>query len=435
MTETRSQFARLVVSVVLIVVILAAGAGVGYWLDSLRREPPRKEDAALAPFVDSVVVVARDVVERLVGYGSVLPDRAATLSAEVPAQVVELVGGIEAGSTVEEDQALIRLDDRPYRRELERAEALADADQAQLDEITVEQASLEDLIRIAETELRIATDEKARVSRLFEEQNAERREYDLVNLAYQQARRVLKNYRKEREVLGPRRRRVEASRRANEAGIATARLNVERCTIKAPFAGTIDRLLVEAGDLAAGGTPLLTLIDPAHVEIPIQLPASARGRVRVGAPCRIESEGARDESWQGEVARIAPLAQQQTRTFAVYLDVDNTRQVRPLLPGTFVRAVVDGPTHLGGLVIPRGAIRRGHVFIVEDDVARRRAIEIERFLHDGALVRGQLTTGDRVILSHLDQLADGSLVRVRPVPSHAKTVSLMPADGVREASP
>jgi membrane fusion protein (multidrug efflux system) len=273
------------------------------------------------------------------------------------------------------------------------------------------------------------------VSRLFEEQNAERREYDLVNLAYQQARRVLKNYRKEREVLGPRRRRVEASRRANEAGIATARLNVERCTIKAPFAGTIDRLLVEAGDLAAGGTPLLTLIDPAHVEIPIQLPASARGRVRVGAPCRIESEGARDESWQGEVARIAPLAQQQTRTFAVYLDVDNTRQVRPLLPGTFVRAVVDGPTHLGGLVIPRGAIRRGHVFIVEDDVARRRAIEIERFLHDGALVRGQLTTGDRVILSHLDQLADGSLVRVRPVPSHAKTVSLMPADGVREASP
>ncbi|UCF34299.1 MAG: efflux RND transporter periplasmic adaptor subunit [Phycisphaerales bacterium] len=435
MAEQSSKIARLIVSALLIIVLLVGGGSVAYVLIKTKPEPPRSETRILPPLVDSLVVEADSVTERFVGYGTALPDRSATLSAEVPARIVEVVNDIEAGSAIAEDQVLIRLDDRQYQQELERALALAEADDAQLREIGVEKTKLRQLIQIAKTELEIASDEKKRVTRLFEEGHAEKREFDLVRLAYQRARRTVQDLEKDYDKLEPQADRVAASKKANEAQAATARLNVERCTIKAPFAGTIDQLMVDVGDHATIGIPLLTLVDSSHIEIPIQLPASAYDRVRRGAPSRIAAESMPNRSWSGEVARIAPLAQQQTRTFAVYIDVDNTKQERPLLPGMFVRALVSGPTHPQALVIPRGAIRRGHIFVVEGDVARRRAVTIERFLLDQALVGGEIQSGDRVILSHMDQLADGMKVRVRPGDAQPQTASLPPAGAEEESSP
>jgi membrane fusion protein (multidrug efflux system) len=427
--------ARLIISALLIFVLLTGGGAVAYILIKIRPEPPRSETRILPPLVESLVVKADNVTERFVGYGTALPDRSATLSAEVSARIVEVAGDIEAGSAITEDQVLIRLDDRQYQQELERALALAEAEEAQLREIEVERTRLRKLIQIANTELDIASDEKKRVTRLFEEGHAEKREFDLVRLAYQRARRTVEDLEKDYEKLEPRADGAAASKKANEAQAAMARLNVDRCTIKAPFAGTIDQLMVDVGDHATIGTPLLTLVDSTFVEIPIQLPASAYDRVRRGATTRIAAESMPDRSWSGEVARIAPLAQQQTRTFAVYIDVDNCQQERPLLPGTFVRALIDGPTHSRALVLPREAIRRGHVFVVEGDLARRRAVTIERFLLDQALVGGEIQSGDRVILSHMDQLADGSRVRVRPGDAHPQTASLLPAGAEEESSP
>jgi multidrug resistance efflux pump len=359
-----------------------------------------------------VVVEPEDVAERFVGYGTAQPDRVANLAAEVAATVVELVGDIEAGSAVRREQLLIRLDDREYRYALARAEALAASDQAAIDELDTEAQSLAGLIRTAEQELRVASEEKARVSGLFETGHAAKKEYDFANLAYQQARRVLQGFQMEASKLGPRRARAVASKRSRLAEAELAVLNVERCDIRAPFAGTIESLLIEVGDRAAPGVVLVRLLDPAHVEIPIQLPAGVYDRLEVGARCRVMSESMPGSGWDGQVARIAPSVDSQSRTFAVYVDVDNAVQEHSLVPGTFVRAEVHGPTHLGRLLVPRGAIVAGHVLVARQGIAFERAVTVERLIEDRALVAGGLRPYDRVILSHLDRLSDGSPVRI-----------------------
>lgn len=415
-------------SIVAIAVLLGVGAGLGYVLLAIRVDPPRREFAALPPLVESMVVRADDVVEHFVGYGTARAFRSANIAAEVAATVVERVNDIRAGSAVARGQVLIRLDDRQYRHVLHRAEALADAEQASLDELTVEARSLKQLVKTAEQELRVARDEKVRVSRLFERNLAAKKEFDFASLAYQQARRVLLGYEREYAKTDPRRARVAASKRGYDAEAALAQLNIERCEITAPFGGVIHSLMVDVGDRVAPGSIALTLLDPSRVEIAIQLPASIHDRVRVGTTCRVESESQIETVWHGTVARKAPAADERTRTFAVYVIVDNTQYADPppipssrgdhrgvaggLLPGAFVRAAVRGPVHRGGILVPRGACREGRVFVVEDGVARERSVTIERFIEDRALVRGDLHNGDRVILSHLEKLADGSPVRI-----------------------
>ena len=404
---------RLFRSIILIVIALCGGGGIAGLLYVTREEPPRRERAAPPPLVESLVVRAEQVTERYAGYGTARPDRTARLASEVASTVIELVNNIEAGSIVIDGQSLIRLDDREYRYALQRASALAASDQASADEVVAEAQILEKLIATADEELRVARDERDRLSGLFERGLAAKKEFDFAIMAYQQTRRVLQGYQMQLAKMAPRQARFAASKMSREAEVRLAELNIERCEITAPFGGTIETLSVEIGDRVAPGSVVLTLIDPAHVEIPVRLPASVHDRISLGAPCRIDCESMPGIAWEGQVARIAASVDEQTRTFPVYLDVDNANQARPLVPGTFVRAEVQGPIHQNRILVPRVAIREGRVLVAEDGVVCPRPVRVERLIGDRALIEGDVQSGERVILSHLDTLASGTPIRVR----------------------
>lgn len=440
---------RAVVSLVLGGIVVLVGGGVGYFLYTLKEEPPRKELATTYPLVESIVLRAAPITERIEGYGSVRPDRQATLSAEVAAVVVNVVGGLEEGQPVRAGDILLRLDNRQYQQDLQRAQAQSNAEQARIEQLAVERDSLQELIATAREEVRIAEDEADRVSTLYESNDAQKREYDLALLTLQQTRRILQNYLKDLGLIKPRVEEAQAAIAGFDAAAEVARLNVERCVIQAPFDGVIRQLMVDIGDRATMGSPLLVLTDPSRVEIPIQLPASSHDSIAVGASCWIFSESDAQHSWVGQVSRIAPMADTATRTFAAYLDVDNTRQAVPLLPGRFIRAMVEGRRFDHALVVPRGAIRHGVVLVANPRepgataqhentpagdageagadadaryIASRRPVKIEGFHFDGARVTGDLKDGDIVILSHLDRLSDGAPIRVQPQEWHAGDV-------------
>ncbi len=424
---------RVIASVVFSVVLLGVGAAITSWLISMRSDPPRREFAVLPPLVDTAVIRGEGYVEQFVGYATARADRAADLAAEVAGTIVQRGDDIEAGAAVDKGQILIALDNRQYQTSLDRALALAAGEQARIDELELERANLKTLLATAEAELRVAADERGRVSDLFERDLAHKKEYDFAKLAYQQARRVVQAYQKDIALIDPRITYTKASKRAREADAALARLDIERCTIKAPFAGTIQDVHVDLGDRVGPGSPVVSIIDSSRVEIPIQLPGAARGRVAVGSRCTIDLERSTGPSWVGAVARIAPAADASTRTFAVYVEVDNANRRVPLVPGTFVRALVDGRHHEDALLIPRGAIRDHHVMVVTQGVARKRRIVVEGVQFDRARISGDVSEGDVIVLSHLDVLVDGSPVRANPVePGDAPSVKAASAGGPAE---
>ncbi len=445
---------KLLRSLLLIVILVGGGGGLAGLLHATRKDLPRRESASPPVMVETSEIELEDIVEWFVGYGSGRPDRAAELAAEVSATVIDTVNDLEEGAAVEKGQPLVRLDDREYRYTLERIEALMASDQAVIGELDTEATSLAGLVNTAEQELRVTREEKTRVTTLFEIGHAAKKEYDFASLAYQQARRILQGYEKEMAKLVPRRARAVASKQSREAETRLVRLNVQRCELVAPFSGTIESLLVDVGDHVGPGSLVARLVDPSRVEIPIRLPSGVYDRVHVGASCRVTSESMPGSYWHGQVARIAPSVDQASRTFAAYVDVDNTKQVHPLVPGTFVRAAVCGPTYARRLVVPRGAIRQSKVLVAEpclvwrggiggwgglvlvEEVARRRAVDVERMIADRAIVTGDIDAGDRVILSHLDRLSDGTPIRTRAgqAPSQGPASRLPGALDGRDAS-
>ncbi|MFQ5495434.1 MAG: efflux RND transporter periplasmic adaptor subunit, partial [Phycisphaerae bacterium] len=273
MLETSGRPANVLRSVLLSVGVLAVGAGVGGTLLALRVEPARRDNPALPPLVDTLTVATEDVVEHFIGYGTVRSARTAKVAAEVAANVTARGEGVREGSVVHEGQALVHLDDQAYRHALERARAQAAAEAAALEELEAEVGSLQDLIETAQRELRVAANERDRVTALFEGDLAAKKELDEARLAYDRANRVLQGFLRQTALLAPRRKRLEASKRALEAEAALAELNTERCRIVAPFDGRIERLDVDEGDRVSPGWVVAVLIDPDRVEIPLRLPA------------------------------------------------------------------------------------------------------------------------------------------------------------------
>lgn len=399
----------IVLSVLLIVVVAALSLGGRALLVALREEPEVVEPPRAVMRAEAQRLAPTTVVARVEGFGTARADRLARLSAQVSGQVIALADGLREGAEFEADALLVRIDARDYRAQVARAESQLAAERALRARVDVEDENLAAMIATAESEWDVAQREYGRIRDLLEEGTSSERELDAARVTLQRAKRSLQELQRQRATIPQQRAQLDANIQQRQAELELARLNLERCEIRAPFAGRIEKLAVEVGEQVAPGQMLLTLLDPSLIEVPIELPISQRSRVSVGAPVSLYLESQPAFQWKGTVERIAPSADASTRTFALYVEVAATTQPQPLLPGMFVRALIDGPTLRDVLLVPRNAVRSGHIYVLDGDQVWRRVVTVDQHLQDRTVITG-LEPGEVVITSNLDALFDGAHV-------------------------
>lgn len=410
---------KFLVSLPLMIALLAAGAGFAYLLISTKPPPVRRETPTATTRVQAYPLERQAVVETFHGSGTARPDEAVTLSAQVGGKIVEVAKGLEDGSKVTKGQLLLRIEEADYQHQLDRAKNLIKADQATLKQIEIERKNIQKLIASAKQDVQITEDEYSRVARLFEDNLAAKREFDLVRSALLRTTREVDNLESRLAQIEPRRMQTEASLDAHKAEVRIAELNLSRCRIESPFDGQVRRRVVEQNETVAPGQPLIQLLKLDRVEVPVELPASLASKVKIDTPCKLHVESLENQTWHGTIERLSPLADEKSRTFTAYVTVDNTDQSTPLIPGMFVQAEITGPEHADALVVPRGAIRNDTVYVAEDGKARRRPIELHTTLEDRAIIAQGVDVGDAIILTNLASLYDGAPIYVDTAASTA----------------
>lgn len=402
---------KVIVSAVLISIVLGVSLAAAGWL--VRTAPKPTQSAPVRPVltVRSVELRPTAVTETVTGFGTARAKRRSTLAAEVPGDIIALPEELRVGSPVTKGQVLLRINDAEYQQQLARAQSLLAAEQAQLEQLDVEKANVARLLKTAQRELQSTEWEHNKVHDLYQRGAAPKREYEKARLALEQTRRSIQVLENQQKLIPTRRAALQASVANREAELAIARLNVERCTIRAPFAARIEDRPIDLGEYVQKGSSLITLLNPDLIEVAIELPLSARPRVTTDAPCTLDVPSMPDVTWQGTIKRIAPSARETTRTFAAFVEVDNRAHKHTLMPGYFVRARIEGPTLTDVLVIPRGTVQRGRVYVYQDGQARPREVRIVRDLKDRSIIAG-LEPGQFVITSNLDALYDGLPVRL-----------------------
>ena len=201
--------------------------------------------------------------------------------------------------------------------------------------------------------------------------------------------------------------------RTADAVLVEARTMLQYTEISAPFDGVVTRKLVEVGDLATPGKPLLEMENSSLLRFECEIPEALVDRISMGAglPVTIDAAGA---TLTGKVSEIAPSASAGSRTFLVKLDLPPAEKLRA---GQFGRVRVPVRERPAVLVGEGAVVRRGQiesVFVVEEGMARLRLVKTGRQMNGRVEVLSGLSGGETVVVHDAHLLKDGAAVEAKP---------------------
>jgi HlyD family secretion protein len=112
-----------------------------------------------------------------------------------------------------------------------------------------------------------------------------------------------------------------------EAELQMAQLALERAELKAPFAGTVASVSIEANEYAAAGQPILRMADMSHWQIETtDLTELAIAAVHEGAPVTLSFDALPDVTLLGRVAGIQAFGENQQGDITYVVVVDPAQQ-------------------------------------------------------------------------------------------------------------
>lgn len=205
---------------------------------------------------------------------------------------------------------------------------------------------------------------------------------------------------------------IEARSKMAAAAVAEAETMLGYAKVTAPFSGVVTRKLVDVGELASPGRPLVEIENPDDLRVEVDLPESLLQHVRLGSKLSVHRESTPLESVDGVVSEIAPAADPASRTYRVKIDLPKSSGFRP---GQFVRVSVQ----TGGsprLMVPvSSVITRGQlelVFVVTNNTAQLRIVKTGKRLGNMVEIISGVSAGEMVATEGATSLLDGQPVEL-----------------------
>lgn len=197
---------------------------------------------------------------------------------------------------------------------------------------------------------------------------------------------------------------------------ATTRLS--KAVIRSPFDGTVAERLVSAGDLVGEMQKVVfRLVDNRLLELTVSVPSTEMAALRAGQPVRFSTDAFPGREFDGKVAHINPSVSPGDRSLRVIVEVSNVPEL--LKGGLFVKGRIATGVRKGVVLIPRTALlswnvadRKGEVFVVDNDVARRRGVTTGTVQGDRVEIPSGLRSGETVVNRGAFLLSDGDAVKV-----------------------
>jgi RND family efflux transporter MFP subunit len=328
--------------------------------------------------------------------GTVKARTSATLSSRLMANVEEV--RVQAGDSVTAGQVLAVLDARDIDTGERRAAAAVEEAKAGL-------AEVEHAIASAQAQLDLSSATLKRMEDLFRKKSISNQEYDEAKARHRQAEAGY-------QMALARRSQVESKiRQANEAAQNT-KIQRGYAEIRAPFAGYVVEKRVDAGALAAPGTPLFTVEQAGSYRLEASIEESMLSRVRAGSSVTVVLD-AFDRAIEGRVAEVVPAVDAASRAFTAKI---NLPVIPNLRSGVFGRARFPMGSRQA-LDVPESAIsEQGQlrfVFVAESGVARARMVTTGERRQGRVEILSGLNEGDRVIEPRPKNLVDGAKVEAQ----------------------
>ena len=245
-------------------------------------------------------------------------------------------------------------------------------------------------LEIAEHELRLAEEERARMAALHDKQVVSDQDF----------------------------RRVDIARDLAKSKVALARAQLDLCTVRAPFDGRVVERWAVVGQHLTGddGTPLFRIAANKPLRARVDVPEAQLALWTVGAVAAARPLAGGGAAVPAKVVFRSPAVDAASGTAPVIVELTGHHE---LLPGAAVGVDLgDGGPRRPVVLVPAEALVAGgadgtaSLFVAENGVLRARRVRVVARQQDGVRVQGDVGPDDLVVIGAAAGLADGEPVRV-----------------------
>jgi RND family efflux transporter MFP subunit len=356
-----------------VVVVIIAAAGLTVVIRHVMRTGAVTARRLGQPIPVMVVPAARRELREVVGAtGEVAPVEFVSLTARVSARVERV--DADLGDLVSPGKVLVRMDADPLRAAVARAETE---------------------LQQANGDAERATQQLERVRRVFDQHVLPVTDLEAAEGALAAAKA----------------RKSEAAEK-----LVHAQLDLRNADVTAPVVGIVTERLVNAGETPQPGQKLLTIGRIQPVLVAAKVSEEHAGAIHLQQPATVTFGAFPNDVSHGEVVKLDPVADPETRTLRVFVRIPNPDlKLKPGLTA-FVRLEQVHPAALAvpsvALVNPTG-LQESAVFVVGDDLrARFRKVKVGAIAEGMTGIVDGLAEGDRVVTVGQMDLREGDQVRI-----------------------
>ena len=197
----------------------------------------------------------------------------------------------------------------------------------------------------------------------------------------------------------------------------------ENTLLKAPFNGVISGKYFESGEIysgspvaAVGKAAIVSIIQIDKLKAMVSISENYFPQIKKGMKAKVRFDVYPELDFEGEIYRIYPTIDPQTRSFTAEISVVNKNNM--LRPGMFCRVSVD-IDKTQAIVLPALAVLKmqgsnvRYLFVEKNGIAKRVEVTMgDRFDDKVEVISSELKEGDKVIISGQARLLDGVQVQV-----------------------
>ncbi len=408
-------FSKKILIISLIVIVVAVLA----FFIFFRSKPDKSEEASAQAAAEEArkvqetplpvkVVEAQigDLIIKLKSPGEAVTNMKINMKAEVAGVIKSL--NVEESKHVKKGELLAELDDEKYRLDLEQEEAQR---LKVLSELLVEKRfdeSGETRSGPDREKIQKAKDDYEEERRRFRSGLISRVEFEKASTEHELS--LIESGEKKEEILAASKGLTQA-----EIKVKTAKMNLEKTKIKAPFSGIIHDIKVSPQEHVTSGRELFTLVNIDRIRVHAKVLESEIGKMKVSREVDLKFSAYPGKIFKGEVKAISPVINPQDKTCNVIIDVANPEE--EIKPGMHVEVEIAAEIHKDKLLIPQDAVlvRSGRklAFVVEEGLAKWRYIDVGLENEDYAEVLDGVKEGESVIIEGHFTLAHDARVRIQ----------------------
>ncbi|MBN2166018.1 MAG: efflux RND transporter periplasmic adaptor subunit [Marinilabiliaceae bacterium] len=194
-----------------------------------------------------------------------------------------------------------------------------------------------------------------------------------------------------------------------------AQINLNKMYIRAPFDGVITKLpFYSKGIEVAVSSELLGIMDYKEMVMDLSFTENMLPVVKVGQKVSLMNYALANDTLRGRISELSPVIEEETRTFAGRLVVENKANV--LRPGMFVKCEIQLESKDSTIVISKDLLQsegnRKIVYVTERDNARRRTVTTGLENSKEVEIVDGLKVGDRLIVKGYETLRDRTKIKV-----------------------